>query len=150
MAGLLACVTVIGCGAQVVPTIDSVSFSLAPGISPKLGADDAVAVSHAYLAEQEARLARPGSHRVPDITNVWALLARDAHTVDPCIPVKSEERIVWVTVGTGDYLNLAAHPWSNRYSVDNVCEQPASSGTLVIDDETRQLLGVFPGSHGLP
>lgn len=61
-----------------------------------------------------------------------------------------------VTKGRGDYLNLADHAWSPssfHASADEramTCVYPGPEGTLVIDDATGAILGVYPGSPIAP
>ena len=72
-----------------------------------------------------------------------------------CIPPVTSSDIVWVTKGTGDYLNLSDHPWSPKSasapeSDAGDCFQPGPVGTLVIDDATGDILGVLPGPARFP
>lgn len=126
-------------------------LAIAPGIEPTRTADEAVRISRAYLDAQAPELAAPDIHRSPTITAVWAVRANDAPALDGCIPVGEGSRIVWVTKGQGDYLNLSDHPWSPRTGdANSVCSLPGPSGTLVIDDASGQILGVYPESPGYP
>jgi hypothetical protein len=90
------------------------------------------------------------------VNSVIAISASSARTVDGCIPTVNSTDIVWVTKGTGDYLNLSDHPWSTRssgaapQSVVGECSLPGPAGTIVIDDATGNILGVFPEQPGLP
>jgi hypothetical protein len=43
---------------------------------------------------------------------VVAVTANDAPAIDGCIPLGKGAGVVWITRGTGDYLDLADHPWS--------------------------------------
>jgi hypothetical protein len=54
-----------------------------------------------------------------------------------------------VTKGVGDYLNLRDLPWSRGTEQTDdplliACEGPGPAGTLVIDDATGSVLGVYP------
>jgi hypothetical protein len=54
---------------------------------------------------------------------------------------------------SGDYLNLADHPWSKSSPVDPAQVNfagPAPAGTIVIDDVTGPILGVYPENGGHP
>ncbi len=74
-----------------------------------------------------------------------ATLARSAHDLESGVPdaqaAAAPERIVWVVRASGDFLNLHDLPWSSRGT-------PYSSGTLVIDDGTDAVLGVYPRAPG--
>jgi len=129
----------------------SFSASIAPGIQPRMTAADAVRITDGYLDQQTPELAAPELHRPPRVRQVWAVRAFDAPAVDGCIPPDQGDAIVWVTKGEGDYLNLQDHPWSKAFygtetaAVDRAsCEGPAPAGTLVIDDATGEILGVYP------
>ena len=130
------------------------TVSVAPGLHPRMVAADVVSVIHGYLDEQTPELAVPDMHVPANVTHVWAVTATDARTLDPCIPVENSEAIVWVTMGAGDYLNLRSHSWSSNYSqaaaadpAQRACLGPSHEGTMVVDDATGEILGVFPGSH---
>jgi hypothetical protein len=59
--------------------------------------------------------------------------------------------IVWITKGVGDYLNVSDRPWSHRTGATNdVCQLPGPEGTLVIDDGSGEIIGVYPESPGYP
>jgi len=133
------------------------TVSIAPELHPRLTAQDAIAISHRYLDEQTPELAARELHRPPRITSAWAVRANEASALDGCIPIVPGDQIVWVTKGQGDYLNLSDHPWSTWISsVDQgnpnpsrlICESPGPQGTLVIDDATGVILGVYPESPG--
>ena len=137
------------------------AVSVAPGLQPRLTALDVMRISRAYLDDQTPGLAAPELHIPPRITSAWAMRASQASAVDGCIPVVPSDQIVWVTKGQGDYLNLTDRPWSTRIGwadqVDPnpmrlICESAGPSGTLVIDDATGAILGVYPESpgHGHP
>ena len=130
------------------------TVSVTPGLHPRMAAAEAVSVTRQYLEEQTPELAVPDMHVPANVTRVWAVTATDARALDPCIPVENSNDIVWVTIGAGDYLNLRAHPWSSNYSqavaadaAERACLGPSSEGTMVVDDATGEILGVFPGSH---
>ncbi len=123
--------------------------SVAAGLEPHLSPDDAVAISFAYLAEQTPEIAAPELHVGPHISQVWAVLATDARALDGCVPARASTAIVWVTKGVGDYLNLHDLPWSRGTEPTDdplviACEGPGPAGTLVIDDATGSVLGVYP------
>jgi hypothetical protein len=129
----------------------------APGLQPRLTALDVIRISREYLDDETPELAAPELHIPPRITNAWAVRANQASAVDGCIPVVSSDHIVWVTKGQGDYLNLSDRPWSTRIDWADqldpdptrlICESPGPLGTLVIDDATGAILGVYPESPG--
>lgn len=130
------------------------TVSVAPGLHPRMPAADAVSVTRQYLDEQTPELAVPDMHVPTNVTRVWAVTATDARAIDPCIPSENSKDVVWVTIGAGDYLNLRGHPWSSNYSQAiasdasaRACLGPSHEGTMVVDDATGEILGVFPGSH---
>jgi hypothetical protein len=131
--------------------------SVAPELHPRLSVQDAIKISRGYLDDQTPELAAPELHSPPRITSAWAVRANDASTLDGCIPIVPGDQIVWVTKGQGDYLNLSDHPWSTRIGWTDqldpnptrlICESPGPLGTLVIDDATGAILGVYPESPG--
>ena len=114
-----------------------------------------VAISRAYLDQQTPELAAPELHTPPVIAAVWAMHASDAALLDGCIPAGRGDRIVWSHRGRGDYLNLHDHAWSESSSAGTdprqlVCNGPGPEGTIVIDDATGDILGVYPESPGYP
>lgn len=123
--------------------------SIADGLHPVRSTDDVVARSRAYLAQQTPLIAAPELHVAPHIAQVWAVRASDARHLDGCIPVQADDDIVWVTKGFGDYLNLQDLPWSHGTTPTDdpkiiACEGPGAAGTIVIDDSSGEILGVFP------
>jgi len=117
---------------------------------------DGIAISRGLLDDMTPLLAVPELHP-PQITGVWAVRANKATRVDGCIPPVQSDQMVWVTKGQGDYLNLSDRQWSNAFSewsqIDPNpsrmnCEAPGPQGTLVIDDATGVILGVYPESPG--
>jgi hypothetical protein len=124
----------------------SFALSVAHGLHPRLTADDAIRISRDYLDQQTPQLAAPELHRPPMITGVWAVPAVDAPSLDGCIPTGHGAQLVWVTKGQGDYLNLRDYPWSINAGAPRAgaCQGPGPEGTLVIDDATGQILGVYP------
>jgi hypothetical protein len=139
------------------PPNGPVVVSIAPGLQPRLTPDDAEAISRAYLDQQTPEIAAPELHIAAHITNVWAVAKSEAWALDGCIPSVAGDGIVWVTRGQGDYLNFAEHPWSgvlgfrDQVNPDETrlrCLSPGPVGTLVIDDATGSILGVYPGNGG--
>ena len=131
--------------------------SIAPELHPRLTVQDAINISRGYLNDQTPELAAPELHIPPRITRARAVRANEASALDGCIPIVTGDQIVWVTKGQGDYLNLSDYPWSTRIGWADqldpnptrlICESPGPLGTLVIDDETGAILGVFPESPG--
>lgn len=134
-----------------------VEASIAPGVHPQLTADDAARITRDYLDVQTTELAAPELHTPPEVTGVWAVTASAAWSVDGCIPRQASDDVVWVTEGRGDYLNLTDRPWSwsSGYADAShpqalVCVGPGPMGTLVIDDRTGDVLGVYPTNDGYP
>jgi hypothetical protein len=131
--------------------------SIAPELHPRLTVQDAMNISRGYLDDQTPELAAAELHIPPRITRAWAVRANEASALDGCIPIVPGDQIVWVTKGQGDYLNLSDHPWSTRIGWADqldpnptrlICEAPGPQGTLVIDDATGVILGVYPESPG--
>lgn len=128
------------------PTNPPYDTSVADGLAPRMAPAEVVAAARAYLDTQTPELAVPDMHIAAAITAIRAVVAADAMKFDPCIPAETGAQVVWVTFGRGDYLNLRSHPWSNGYMPNGTyCEAPSSSGTIVIDDATGAILGVYPG-----
>jgi hypothetical protein len=147
----LACL-LAACGllASPAPTNPPFDVSVADGLTPRMAPADVVAVARAYLDAQTPELAVPDMHTPAAITAIRAVSAADAIRFDPCIPAEPGAEIVWVTFGRGDYLNLGPYPWSSPFMPDGGrCQMPSSGGTIVIDDATGTILGVFPGNHAL-
>jgi hypothetical protein len=115
--------------------------SIAAGVQPHMTADRAAAIATRYLNDQTGELAAAELHRPPRIVSASALAARDARTLEPAIPddrvAERPDRLVWVVEVTGDLLNFHVLAWSNG-------EFPGPSGTIVIDDATQVILGVYP------
>ena len=131
------------------------SSTMAPGLHPRLSPDDAVRITLDYLDAQTPQIAAPELHVSPHVDSVVAIEAANARSLDGCIPTETSSDVVWVTRGEGDYLNLSAHPWSSQADGSSdatslECRGPGPSGTLVIDDATGSILGVFPGQPGYP
>jgi hypothetical protein len=152
-----ALATALALAACAPPANGPYAATIAPGLNPRLTAGDAVRITRGYLDEQTPELAAPGLHISPTVAFVWAVRAVDAPALDGCIPAEQGDRIVWVTKGQGDYLNLRDHPWSRQTSGQDAadpvlasCEGPGPAGTLVIDDASGEILGVYPEVAVLP
>jgi hypothetical protein len=121
------------------------SVAIGDGVQPVTSNGQIAAIARHYLDEQTRELAAPGIHVPPRIFSVTATLARSAHDLESGVPdaqaAAAPERIVWVVRASGDFLNLHDLPWSSRGT-------PYSSGTLVIDDGTDAVLGVYPRAPG--
>lgn len=161
LAGILGLMLFVGAGAAVGVQLwglagkayDALTSTthIAPGLSPRLTPTDAANITYGYLNEMRLQLADPALHVSPDVTGVWAVTADAAAGLDGCIPAGKGSGIVWVTKGVGDYLNLVDRPWSQRFSEPAdpstlACTAPAQAGTVVIDDATGEILGVYPDS----
>jgi hypothetical protein len=143
LVGLLLAGTA-GCDAGYVTSVD-------PELHPSMRATDAARITLAYLAEQTPEIAAPELHVAPRLTSVSLVQAGAASALDGCIPAQSSEDLVWVTKGVGDYLNLRDLPWSHATTQANAdtqialtCGGPAPAGTIVIDDASGAILGVYP------
>jgi hypothetical protein len=117
-----------------------------------LTADEAVAVARDYLARMRHEIAEPELHRVAAFGHAWAVPGTDAWQIDPCIPRVQDPTTVWVLRGSGDFLNLVDFAWSRNFGqfdvgFDLACRGAAPSGTIVVDDTTGYILGVYPGEH---
>ena len=154
---VLICLTLLlACACGPSTANGAYSATIVPGLQPRLAPDDAVRITRQYLDAQMPQLAAPEIHIPAHVDSAVAIDAADARSLDGCIPIETSSDIVWVTKGTGDYLNLSSHPWSPRGSkqtasdpVASQCLDPGPSGTLVIDDSTGQILGVFPARPGI-
>jgi hypothetical protein len=117
------------------------AVSVAVGVQPHMSADRAAAIATRYLNDQTGQLIARELHRPPRIIAVSGLAAPDARTLEPAIPIDAvterPDRLVWVVKVTGDLLNFHVLAWSNG-------EFPGPSGTIVIDDATQVILGVYP------
>src|SRR4029079_9200717 len=102
--------------ASCAPANGPYTVSVAPGVHPRLTAQEAIAISRGYLDDQTPELADPELHRPPRITRIWAIGAHEAPDLDGCIPLVGSDQIVWVTMGQRDYLNLSDRPWSKVFS----------------------------------
>jgi hypothetical protein len=114
--------------------------------------EDAIGTTRQYLAAMRREIASPQIHVPANVTAVWAVPAMDAWTIDPCIPRQSDAHPVWITRGVGDYLNLHDFAWSRHFGQFDAgfalaCQGAAASGTVVVDDASGEILGIFPGEH---
>jgi hypothetical protein len=129
--------------------------TVAPGLHPRLTAADAVKIARDYLDGQVVNLLAPGMKTTPHVKSVVAVAAKNARQQDGCIPSEDTDQIVWVTSGEGDYMNMGDHPWSQSAahvygSTDPTvlgCSDNGPRGTIVIDDATGTVLGVYPVNH---
>jgi hypothetical protein len=126
-------------------TYDAMTFPahIATGLAPHLQGSDAYRITLDYLRRAGAQ-AEPGPIPSPALTSIWAVTADQAAALDGCIPTGKGGGIVWVTRGTGPYLSLGSHAWSSTAVGFDVCNAPGTSGTIVIDDVTGAILGVYP------
>jgi hypothetical protein len=131
--------------------------SIGPGLTPRMSAQDAINITRRYLDDQAPEIIDADTHIPPAIRAVWAVPASDAWRVDGCIPAVSGTGTVWITTGDGDYLNLHDQAWSTALGPADRpdtsrwrCAAPGPQGTIVIDDATGDILGVYPESPGLP
>jgi hypothetical protein len=141
------CLVAVGCGFA--NDNGPYTETIAPGLHPRLTAADAVRIAREYLDAQVANLLAPDMKTTPHVTSVVAVTASDARAVDGCIPQKESDAIVWVTMGDGDYINAENHPWSSQMtnSTDPVvrgCSDNGTRGTIVVDDASGSILGVYP------
>jgi hypothetical protein len=98
------------------------------------------------------QIAAPELHVVAAFDHAWAVPGTDAWQIDPCIPRVDDPTTVWVLRGGGDFLNLVDFAWSRNFGQFDVgfeiaCRGAAASGTIVVDDTTGYILGVYPGQH---
>jgi hypothetical protein len=121
------------------------SVVIDPGVHPVTPNGRAAAIARRYLDDQTSELAAPGIRVPPVIFSATASLARDARRIEPAIPeaaaTAQPDRVVWVVRATGDMLILHDLPWSSAGT-------PYPSGTIVIDDATGSILGVYPREPG--
>jgi hypothetical protein len=145
-------VLVLGCG-SIGPirdaTLPPVVATIAHGVTPRLAAADAVRITLDYLGNMDAEAEGP---RIPAVVDhAWAVRADDAPALDGCIPAGMGGGLVWITHGTGAYLNLRDLAWSRSSSAGADlaglaanCAGPGPAGIIAIDDATGTILGVYP------
>jgi hypothetical protein len=118
---------------------------VAAGAHPAMSAGIAAGIATRYLNDQTAELAAPELHRLPMVLAASAVFARDAARLEPRVPAgavaEQPDRLVWVVEVTGDLLNLNDLAWSSGGS-------PDASGTIIVDDATKTILGVYPDAGG--
>jgi hypothetical protein len=146
---VISSLVAVACGASAAN--GPYAVSVASGLHPRLTADDAVRITRDYLDAQTPQIAAPELHVPPRITSVSAVIASYARSIDGCIPSEQSDQIVWVTKGQGDYLNLSDHQWSTLPSQAEAmdplvlaCGGPGPAGSIVVDDATGQIFGVYP------
>jgi hypothetical protein len=113
---------------------------------------------HARLPRRPTgQIAAPELQQPPNVRTVFAVAAKDARTLDGCIPSEQSDQVVWVTDDEGDYLNLTDRAWSKASAHNGpadptalTCGGPGPAGTIVIDDATGQILGVYPATPDYP
>ena len=129
---------------------DAMTFPthVAAGLAPRLQGSDAYRITVDYLRLAGLQ-AESGPTIEASLTSIWAVTADQAAALDGCIPTGKGSGIVWVTKGRGPYLNLATHAWSTP-SGPEACSAPGTTGTIVIDDATGAVLGVYPNSGPHP
>lgn len=130
---------------QLPPANPDYSVTIAPGVRPATPNGRIAAIARRYLDDQMPELAAPNIHQPPVVISATATLARDARQLQPRIPdaqpAAQPDRIVWIVRVSGDFLNLHDLPWSQSGT-------PDPSGTIVIDDATGTILGVYPHDPG--
>jgi hypothetical protein len=138
LGGALFVVSGIGHAA---PAEGGYPVTIAPGITPSLTSEQVAGISRGYLDTQTPQLAAPALHRPPLVLAEWATRARDAGVHEPRVPpaavAQQPDRVVWVVLVSGDLLNLGDFPWSRSGA-------PDPEGTIVIDDASGTILGVYP------
>jgi len=152
-AGAVGGVRLWGLAGSTFDTLTSTTH-IAPGLTPRLTPSEATNITYGYLNQMRLQLADPAIHVSPVVTGVWAVTADAAAGLDGCIPTGKGSGIVWVTKAAGDFLNLTDRPWSQKFSgsadlAAQACAAPAQAGTIVIDDATGEILGVYPNSGTL-
>jgi hypothetical protein len=128
-------------------TYDAATFPvhIASGLTPRLKGSDVYKITLDFAkagADPSADAAGAAS-----LQSIWAVTADQAAALDGCIPTGKGSGIVWVTKGEGAYRNVLTRPWSSPDGPGPAaCRTSGTAGTLVIDDATGQILGVFPFS----
>lgn len=142
-------VGIAGCGVRYAVSVDA-------DLHPRRSPSDAARITLAYLAEQTPEIAAPELHIAPQVISVSLVQADAAPSLDGCISAPPSADLVWVTKGVGDYLNLRDLPWSRATTQADAntataltCGGPGPAGTIVIDDASGTILGVYPESPGL-
>jgi hypothetical protein len=131
-----------------------VATTVHPGLldDPRLRPDAAVSIGRDFLARMRPIIAAPELHVVASFTSADAVQGTAAWSIDPCIPKVDDATTVWVLRGEGDFLNLVDFVWSRSFGqfdegFDLACRGAERSGTIVVDDTTGYILGVYPGDH---
>jgi hypothetical protein len=128
-------------GPELPPANSGYTVSVADGITPTTPAARAASIARHYLDQQTPDLAAPGVHVDPIVRSVSAVSAAGAMSLEPGVPALAVSadpgRVVWVASVTGDFLNLHDLPWSSA-------GVPYPSGSIVLDDATGAILGVYP------
>jgi hypothetical protein len=128
-------------GSELPPANGGYTGTVGDVITPTTTAARTAAVARHYLDEQMPELAAPNMHMDPIIHAVSAVRAADATALEPRIAPQAvadqPERVVWVVAVTGDFFNNHDLAWSRS-------GLPESTGTIVIDDATGTILGVYP------
>lgn len=144
MIGVIAAAQWIG-RSDLPPAGSGYAVAIEDGITPATSGARAAAIARHYLDEQTKDLAAPNLHVDPVVSRVSAVTATDALRIEPRIPndpvAAMPNRIVWVAEVSGDFLNLHDLPWSTNGT-------PWPNGTIVIDDDTGAILGVYPHAPG--
>ncbi|HEX5466781.1 MAG TPA: hypothetical protein VFW92_08935 [Candidatus Limnocylindrales bacterium] len=111
------------------------------GVVPVTPNGEAAAIARHYLDEQTPELAAPQLHGAPTVINETAVLARDAAGLEAALPKAAlaahPDRVLWIVEVNGDLLDLHDLPWSTAGA-------PGPVGTIVIDDASGTILGVYP------
>jgi hypothetical protein len=115
------------------------TVAVASGAKPVTPNGQIAAIARHYLDAQEPDA--EGAPLAPTIQGVTATLARDAGRYEPGITAaqiaEQPDRVLWVVAASGDFLNLNQMTWTSPGA-------PAAAGTIVIDDATDTILGVYP------
>jgi hypothetical protein len=118
-----------------------------PGVSPRLKGSDAYMITLDFLTRSAAEAAPGTPTAAASLQSIWAVTADQAAALDGCIPTGKGSGVVWVTKGAGTYANTISRAWSSPDSAaPAACRISGTAGTLVIDDATGQILGVYPFS----
>ena len=127
--------------------VSGYEIDIPPSLAPHMNATTVAGIAVQYLDRQTAHLASPDLHLEPRVGRVAASLAADVRALEPAVrpqtALAQPARLVWVVFADGDFLNVGDLEWSSAGT-------PARSGTIVVDDATATIIGVYPHSPPAP
>jgi hypothetical protein len=125
--------------ARLAPANLDYTVAMGSGAKPVTPNGQIAAIARHYLDAQGP--AADGAPLPTTIQGLTATLARDVARYEAGVTAaqiaQQPDRVVWVVEASGDFLNLNQMTWTGPGA-------PATAGTIVIDDGTDTILGVYP------